>query len=278
MVYGLLRMFHPITSAKLLQQKIFEQYLCSDEPVVCITTIIHFFLALQIFCIYQAYKHNREYHWYLIILFLPLVGCLIYLYVEFYSRRNLEKVTDTIQNTISTDNRLKKLLRELEFSDTIKNRLAVGDEYMFLGESEKALEYYQSCLKGPHTDDFEILAKVLQAAYTLKNYQRVLQLAEKLKADINWHKSGERVAYAYSLYRLGNESEALAEFEDMDVQYSNYEQRMEYALFLGEKGERDAAKSKLAELLREFDNMDRNEKRFKTEVIKRVKKAYSGLR
>lgn len=226
---------------------------------------------------YQAYKHKREYYWYFIIMFLPFLGSMFYLFVEFGSRRNLEKVSSTIQDTVISDNRLKKLLKELEFSDTIKNRLAVGEEYMHLGQSEKALEYFESCLKGPHKDDIEILYKVLQANYEQRNFERVLEVAQLLKRDVNWQKSDERIAYAYALHATGKQEEAREEFEAMDVRYANYLQRLAYAEFLHDTGSKDAAKEKLNELLAEFDQMDRTEKRFKSDIIKRVRKAHSSI-
>ncbi|MFT7588640.1 MAG: hypothetical protein ACI959_000852 [Limisphaerales bacterium] len=230
---------------------------------------------LQLFCAYHVYKNRQSAYWYFGIFFLPVLGCLFYLYTQFVNRQNVDKVANTFDRVIKNETQLKRLIKELEFSDTLTNRLNLGNEYLRLGDAPKAIEHFEACLIGAHSQDYATLYKLLQANYEAENYEKVIEIREVLQHEINFHKSIERIGYAFSLHYAGNSDAAKAEFEDMDVQYSNFEHRLSYSQFLKESGAKDEAKLKLSELLGEIENMDRTEMRFKADIIRKIKKGYN---
>jgi hypothetical protein len=86
---------------------------------------MHYYLiiALQAFCIYHLYKNKNEYYWIFIIIFLPVLGSLIYLIVNVYNKRDAEKIQEGLATIINPTKRITDLERKLGFSDTFQNKI-----------------------------------------------------------------------------------------------------------------------------------------------------------
>lgn len=231
---------------------------------------------IQMFCLYHAYSHAREYYWYFIIMFMPLIGSLIYFYFHFVNHRNIDLVSDKVQNVFSPNSRLSKLKNEVDFADTVSNRLNLANEYMALGQAESAIDEYEKCLVGTHKNDNSIKSSLLLALYEVGDHEAVAKLGQQLKDDTQFKKSKERVAYAFSLAKLDQLERAELEFEAMNANYSNYHQRLNYARFLSEQGRIDEANDLLEILISEIEQMDRMEKRHHFQIIKDIKYFYKN--
>ena len=112
-------------------------------------------LMLRIFCLYHAYTSRTEQKWFWIIIFLPLFGSLVYLYHTFYSRRNVQNISEELKNTFISNYKLEKLEKQVRHNNSVANRILLGDEHLKSGNYGPALELYQSCLSGIHQDDPE---------------------------------------------------------------------------------------------------------------------------
>ncbi len=66
-------------------------------------------ILLQAFCLYHAYKRNEEQKWFWIILIFPAIGCLIYLYHTFYSKENIEDLTEGVKTSFINNYKIDKL-------------------------------------------------------------------------------------------------------------------------------------------------------------------------
>lgn len=230
-------------------------------------------LLLQVFCLYHAYSNAKEHKWYFVIVFLPVIGSIIYFYVHFVTQQNIDVISDTVQDAFSTDPKIEKLKKELIFADTINNRINLADEYLNRGLSKLALEHYDKCLEGPYRDDAAILIKSLEANFLEKNFDEAITLGKKLTGDPLFKKSKERVSFALSLQHLNEIALADEEFQNMDIQYSNYFQRLAYSKFLHSIGKEEESRSKLDELITEINQMGRTEKRFNSEIFGAIKQA-----
>ena len=85
------------------------------------------------------------------------------------------------------------------------------------------------------------------------------------------------IAYAWALFYLGNAEEAEAAFKKMDIFFSNYKQRFEYAVFLFKMERNQDAKEQLKELLDEYEQMDKPEQRMKRGIFGEIKQLYREL-
>lgn len=234
-------------------------------------------LLLQAFCLYHAYKNGTQQRWYWLILFFPLVGCLIYLYNNFYSKNNVRTIAESVKVVINTNYRMELLEKELRFSDTVSNKTNLADEYMKNGRYEDAIVLYGDCLKGFMADDPTIRTKLVHAYYLHGAHHKAIEYGCALESEKSFRNAEERIAYAQALHRVDKTEEAEIVFLDMDRTFTNYPHRMAYCKFLMETDKRELAKEKLAELVAEFEHMGSAERRLKRTVIKEISGLYNSI-
>jgi hypothetical protein len=235
-------------------------------------------LILQIFCIYHAYTNRVDWRWYLLIIFLPLIGCIIYLYVHFVNKQNLSTVTKGVQSVINTNHELERLEKQMEFSDTIQNKTLVADKYVELERYEEAIALYQSCLEGFNENDPKTIKKLVKALYLHEDYKKAVFYGDKVLDDPYFLKSEDVICYAWSLFYTDELKLAEALFSKMDVSFANYVHRMEYAKFLHETDRTGEALEKLEEIMAEFDHMESTEKRHLRPTIRAIQQLHRELK
>jgi len=232
---------------------------------------------LQGYCLYHAYKNQKEYHWYLIVLFLPVIGSLIYLFVNFGSQTNMENVGETIKSAVNSNYEVDKLLKESKYTDTIANRIRLADTYASKQQYQQAIALYESCLEGFNADDLITKEKLMVAKYFMDDHEGVRELGDTLNENPSFRNSESRIVYAWSLHFLGNSEKAEEVFKAMDVRFSNYVHRSEYAKFLMEVNRSIEAKELLSELEEEIMHMDSGEQRQKRAIRKEINNLYRTI-
>lgn len=235
-------------------------------------------LILQAFCLYHAYKNNTQQKWFLLIIIFPLVGCLIYLYYHFSGRLDIENITEGVKEVLDPNYKVEKLEKENRFSDTVANKIKLGNQYLQKKRYQDALDLYESCLNGIYDDDPELLRKLLQSNYLLCNYDRAIHFGKKLdKIDPAFRHSEERITFAWALYYQKEIELAESVFKNMDVQFTNYPHRIEYCNYLIKESRSEEAKDKLIHMNEEIEHMGRYEKKMKRQVQSKIKEMYQNI-
>lgn len=165
--------------------------------------------------------------------------------------------------------------KELVFSDTVSNKVKLADEYVIAGNFERSKELYESCLDGIYIDDSDLLLKLVKVSYLKKDYDDVIKFGQQILYENDFKKTEEKVALAWAFHEKGNDSEADKHFEEADIRFSNYSQRLEYAKYLEIKGKPDLAKEKLEELMNEIETMSSYEKKLKKPIYRLIKNYHS---
>lgn len=233
---------------------------------------------LQGYCIYHAYQNQKEYHWYLIILFLPIIGSLLYLYLNFGSRLNLDNVGESIKGAVNTNYEVDKLLKNSEYSDTFANRIKLADTYASKGNYLPAISLYESSLQGFNADDLKTQEKLLVAKYFVEDYDGVLELGDTLNHLPTFKNSESRIVYAWSLAFRDNLEKAEEVFKGMVANFSNYVHRYEYAKFLIKQSREFEAKEMLLELENEISHMESGEQKRKSPIRKEINNLLSSIK
>jgi len=233
---------------------------------------------LQGFCIYHAYKNQKGYHWYLIVLFLPIIGSLAYLFVNFGSTANMDTVSETIKGVVNSNYEVEKLLQESKYSDTITNRTKLADSYASQQKYLQAIALYESCLVGFNTDDLMTKEKLMVAKYFIEDYEAVQKIGDTLNEIPAFKNSESRIVYAWSLNFRDNTEKAEKVFKAMVIRFGNYVHRTEYAKFLIEQKRPLEAKKLLTELEDEISHMDTDEQRRKKSIRKEINNILKTLR
>jgi len=225
-------------------------------------------LLLQVFCLYNAYQRNEQQKWYWIIIMLPFIGSLLYIYHTYYTVENVENLTEGVKENFIENYKINKMEKDLNFTDTVANKMKLADEYFSKGSMEKARLLYESCLEGAYEDDPALLTKLLKISFHEKKYQEVIKYGEKIGNDKKFQMSDEKVGLAWSYFNTSDLEKAGKTFSEMDVRFSNYTQRLQYAKFLVETGKTDLAIEKLQKLITEIDSMDNYEKKSKRDIYR----------
>lgn len=234
-------------------------------------------VLIQMFCLYLAYKRNEHQKWFWIIIFFPAIGSIIYLFDTFYSRRNVESLAEGVKGGFINNYKIQKLEREIVFSNTVSKRIELADEYLRNDNYLKAAEIYESCLEGIYKNDTELLLKLIRVNFYLQNYQKVIEHGNVIVGDKSFKNSNEKAAFAWSFYEIGDNDKAGAIFRELDVRFSNYNQRLEYAKYLKVSGNAVLAKDKLQNLIAEIESMDNHERNLKRRIFKQIKSEYSKI-
>lgn len=215
--------------------------------------------------------------WIWLIILLPGIGCAIYLYDHFYNRSNIETLAEGVKTVVNTNYKLQQLEKAHRMSENITTKTNLAGGYALYGRYDDAIALYKECLTGFMADDPPLRMKLLQTYFLKKDYRAVVDLGHELKNEKEFRKSEERVSFAWSLYHLGDHSEAEHEFQDLDKTSANHWHRLEYAKFLVLNNRKDAAQEKLVSLLEEFDLMRGAERKVHSGTIREVRELYSRL-
>jgi hypothetical protein len=142
--------------------------------------LYYLILGLNIFCVIHMLRRGTLHRWIWMVIFLPVIGSLIYIYSEVLSNRRVSTPKIDIGAVINPGGKIKKLEDELRFTDTFANKIKLADAYLAAGYTDKALELYQSSLTGAFAENEHVMAQLMVAYYEQERYDEVIQLAKKL--------------------------------------------------------------------------------------------------
>ncbi len=235
-------------------------------------------LALQGFCLFHAYKNGTGQKWYWIIIVVPLLGCLFYLYENVYSTPNIGNITEGVKGFVYSNYAVEKLEKEVKYSETYSNKLNLADAYTERGRYDEAIQLYESCRKGSYESNPDLLRKMIQALYLKKDYNRVVELGKQLENVKNLGDNEDKIAYAWALYFTGNAPKAEAEFRKLDAKFANFPARLQLAKFFIETQRTNDAKNLLTTIIDEHNGMDSYEKNLKKPVVREEKRLLQSIK
>lgn len=228
-------------------------------------------IALQVYCIYHAYKNNTEQKWYWLVIIFPLFGSLIYLYHFKYKGAATVGSVQNIMPSIKKSASLKKLEEEFRYSDTFVNVDALADKYVELKKYDDAITLYESNLDRFDKDDVETNTKLVHVHYLLGNYSNAVKYGKRVNGQKVFDDSEGKIAYAWSLFHSDQIENAENCFKEMDGPFSNYAARIEFCKFLSKQNRKDEAFQKIEDMRLEINRLEGREKREKNWVQKALK-------
>jgi hypothetical protein len=228
-------------------------------------------IALQAICVWHCLKKGNQQKWIWIIVFLPLVGCLIYFFSEILSDRQIRNVGSNVGSMINPTGSVRRLEEQLRFADTHQNKVALADAYLETGETAKAIHLYEESLTGVFDENEYVLMKLIIAYSKVKFYEGIIPLAERASKSPQFARSQAHIEYAKALAALGQNEKAEKEFNLMLGKFANYEPRYHYGLYLLQKGETDQARRIFREMMEEEKHLGQRERRMYKAWINKAK-------
>ena len=201
-------------------------------------------IAAQILFTVHVVNTGKDRLWILIIIFVPLIGCLVYFFTQILptlgQSTELRKVGKSFLQTIDPKHQIRQRQEALEISDNIDNRLQLGDAYLEAGRFSEALALYKGCLQGLHEDDPHIMLKLAQAHFHLQNHTEAKITLDLLRAK-NFPSQTGHLLYARTLEAMGLITEAITEYEILAESWPGEEARVRFGLLLQQQGKTEAA-------------------------------------
>lgn len=228
-------------------------------------------VALQVYCVYHCYTNRNSYYWIFAILFLPVVGALLYLFMNVFNKRDIDKVQDGITAVINPTKKISDLEKRFKFAETFENQVALADAYLEAKMYDKAIENYEDSLKDMFKNDAYALSKLLEAYYFSSQWNKVIAIGESSIEGTKFKKSKASFLYALALEKIGNVEKAEELLLHFDAPYSNYQERLELANFFIRNGKTKASSDLLDEIILESERMSKVSFRQNASIIRRVK-------
>ncbi|MBU3821131.1 hypothetical protein KO566_03585 [Flavobacteriaceae bacterium XHP0103] len=234
-------------------------------------------IALQAYCIYHIFKNRNSYYWIFAILFLPLIGCIIYFITQVYNKRDVEKVQENIVSIINPTKKIKDLEHKLKFSETYQNRVNLADAYLGIKDYNNAIPHYLEALNDSDLSDLYVAKQLMICYFHIEDFDKVILYAEKIKDRQEFQKSKLQFLYGLALEKKGNLDEAETNLKAIDIRYSFYNERLVLAKFLIERGKEEEAKEILEAIYMESQNMTKQNKKIFRNTILEVEKLKNSI-
>jgi len=221
-------------------------------------------LLIQFSFAFHALKTGRPYWWIFIIMGFPVMGCLIYYFVEVFpnsrEHRKVNKAARNLSKVLQPNADLKRRAEELEVCGSIDNKMALAEECMASRMHAEAYALYASCLTGAYQSDGKILFGLARAAVENGDWGNASAALARLKADAPKSRPLDvRLLEARVLAGRGENDAALAAYRDLVPVFVGLEARYRYGEFLAQLERHEAASHM-------FDEVIKHSKRFASSI------------
>jgi hypothetical protein len=194
----------------------------------------------QLYLAWHAIRAGRD-NWIYLILFFPVIGCLLYIFMEILPRAKMQRTArglgGGILKTVDPTRNLRKLREKVDISGSVKNKHDLAAEMIHLGMSDEAIEILKDLPQGVFKDDANILLTLAHAYFNKEAYAEALATLDRIKAaNPDYHSQEAHLLYARGLENLGRWEEALDDYEGLVRYFSGEEARCRMALLLQKMG------------------------------------------
>lgn len=180
--------------------------------------------------------------------------------MEMFNTSSVQQMQSGMGNIIYPSGKIKKLEKQLQFSDTFNNRVMLADAYLSAGDTDKAIQLYETSLTGAFKENEHVFIQLVAAYYEVQRYNDTIKVARKVYNNPAFHTHGH-VLYAMALDKIGEAKLAEEEFNKMKGKYSYFEARYQYGLFLINKNRAGEAQKIFTDVVNEFSYLSSFEKR-----------------
>ena len=212
-------------------------------------------LLIQLCFAYHALKTGRAYWWLFVIMGFPVMGCLLYYFIEVFpssrESRSAHNAARAISRALDPERELRTRVAELEACGSVENRIALARECIEQRMYAEAAALYRSCLAGVHGSDLDIRQGLAQALVLGGRHEEALAVAQKLRTSHPTYRApAVGLVIAQALEGCQRLEEALAEFQRLAETFPGEEGRWRYGALLERLGRGEDARDVFRGMLR----------------------------
>ena len=242
-------------------------------------------LLIQFCFAYHALKSGRPYWWIFVIMAFPVMGCVIYYFVEVFPRtresakaeRAINKAVSNLSRAIDPEKELRQRIAEAELNPSIDNKIALARECIASNLPGEAVKLYRSCLAGSFARDPNMRFGLLEAELAAGEYTAAKATAEVLLRENAGFKDGDvRLLLARALERSGDVNAAEGAYAEAVKTFRGEEARYRYGAMLKSLGQIDRANVLFREIIKNAERTPRFYQDAQSDWIKAAKRDLAG--
>ena len=239
-------------------------------------------VAIQIGLIVHVLRTGRPIFWAFVIFFAPMIGALVYFFVELLPELRGHPQARTalrgIRKTLDPDADIRKLQKQHHLSGSVDAARHLADELIANGRFNEAIDHYQSVLKGMYEHDPNLLLGLAEAQFGSGDSTASKATLERLAAENPDFKSADgHLLYARSLEECGEMPAALEEYEAASAYYAGAEAKCRFATLLEQEGQVERALELFQDIVESAELAPRHYRRAQHEWIAIAKDAVKRL-
>jgi len=215
-------------------------------------------LALMIACVVHAIRNGNIFPWIYVIVFLPGIGSLIYLFMEILPEMAKSRAAARLHSNVRTiadpHRTLREAHRAAEMVGSVDAKRTLAEEYIARGAYADAVDLYQDAAQGQFKDDPALLLGLARARFLNGDPAGAQAALDTLQAaDPSYVSADAHLLYARALEGQGRKDDALAEYKKLVGYYPGEEARARYAMLLEKSGARDEAMEVYRQIVKLLD-------------------------
>ncbi len=214
---------------------------------------IYFTVIIQVLLVIHVLKTGRNRYWIWLLIFVPLVGGLAYLFIEiipeFRGGIQGQRAMRNVRNAVNPGAELQKHAAAWEQSANADNARRYANALMNHGHYSQAGEVLEQALSGFFATEPGLLLLKARAKFETSDSAGAVRVLEELqKANPDFRSAQGHMLYARSLEESGRMEEALDEFQEVSRYFPGVEARYRLTLALAAAGKTQDAIHELEQL------------------------------
>lgn len=210
-------------------------------------------IIAQILCAVHVVRTGRQYFWIFVIIFVPMLGMIIYLLAEvlpdLMNSPRAHKAAAGVGRALDPTRAVREGERRLAMTPSAANKAGLAEAYLAAGRTDEAMALFRDALSGIHATDPAMMQGLARAHFALGEFSDVQAVLERLRdANPDYASMDAHLLYARALDEQGKVNEALHEYEFLAPLYPGQEARYRYAMLLRRSGREVEARQILQDI------------------------------
>ncbi|MEW5931125.1 MAG: hypothetical protein AB1941_26975 [Gemmatimonadota bacterium] len=209
--------------------------------------------------------------WVFLIVFFPLLGGLVYLFVEVLPElragQKLRRVGSGVRSRVDPMREVRLLRERVAQAGTVANRVELARAYGRAGMADEAVATYRECLQGIHRDDPQVLGELCAVLRDAGRTDEAREVMRTLLQRPGHLSPALRLLNARMLEEASETDAALAEYQLLSRVAAGEEARCRYGLLLRRVGREAEARAAFEAIVRDARQGSRAFRRSEREWI-----------
>lgn len=239
-------------------------------------------VIVQIGLILHVVRTGRPMYWIFIILIAPGIGSLAYAIIELLpelsSSGQGRRAMRGIRKTLDPGGDLRQREREHRLSGSVDAARHLASELLENGQYDEAIAHYEQSLTGLYEFDPDLLLGLATALFANEDFEKVRGTLDLLiERNPDFRSQDGHLLYARSVAACGDEDKALDEYKAVTAYYAGAEARLHYGLFLEKLGDNTAALAEFEEIISTAELAPRHYRKAQSSWISQAKSGVGRL-